>query len=256
MSGSVFGAFFKLYERHMTKLIRKRPKPKHIGIIMDGNRRFANEFGINTASGHSKGARRLEDVLGWCWDIDIQIVTVYAFSTENIRRSEEEVNELMNLFEKMFNKVAEHKSVHKRQVKINAIGDLSILPTRVQESIERAQQNTKNYNNFILNIAIGYGGREEIVNAVKKIARDYKENKISENSINEGLISKYLYTSGLPDPDLIIRTSGEERLSGFLLWQSAYSELYFCDTFWPTFKKIDFLRAIKMYQQRKRRYGE
>lgn len=239
----------------MKKFIKKRPKPNHIGIIMDGNRRFAKEFGIGNDTGHSEGARRLEDVLQWCWDVDIHIVTVYAFSTENFKRGEEEVKELMDLFEKMFNKVAEHKSIHKYQVKINAIGNLSVFPERVQRSIEKATQSTKNYNNYILNVAIAYGGREEIANAVKKIAIDYKKNKIDQNDINEELISKYLYTSGLPDPDLIIRTSGEERLSGFLLWQSAYSELYFCDTFWPAFKKIDFLRAIKMYQQRKRRYG-
>ncbi len=222
---------------------------------MDGNRRFAKDLDLNNELGHEKGAQHLEEVLEWCWDLDIKIITVYALSTENFKRKKDEVKGLMDLFDKMFQKVCKHDAIHKYGVKVNAIGNINLLPKYVQKSINKACEITQKYNNYVLNIAIGYGGRAEIINAVKKIALDVKNNKIDKDKIDEKIISKYLYTSGLPDPDLIIRTSGEERLSGFLLWQSAYSELYFCDTYWPSFKKIDFLKAIKMYQKRKRRYG-
>ena len=246
---------YGFYERLLEKRIKKNELPHHIAIIMDGNRRFCenvNYFGLN---GHEIGARTLENVLEWCWDIGIKIVTVYGFSTENFRRKKEEVDKLMKLFEKKFIEYANHPKVHERQVRLRVLGKIDLFPENVRKAIIFAEERTKNYDRFLFNVALGYGGRQEMIKAIKSIASDYKAGKIKIDDIDEKLVSSYLYTSGLPDPDLIIRTSGEERLSGFLLWQSAYSELYFCETYWPAFRKIDLLRAIRTYQQRQRRFG-
>jgi tritrans,polycis-undecaprenyl-diphosphate synthase [geranylgeranyl-diphosphate specific] len=229
--------------------------PKHVAIIMDGNRRFASELGLPPNTGHLFGRDKLEEVLEWCFDIGIKNLTVYAFSTENFDRDSTEVKTIMTLCKNELEKASKDSRIHKNQVKIRVIGRLDLLPDEISKSAQYVMDNTKDYNNYSLNIAIAYGGREEIIQAIQKIASDVKEDKLKIEDIKEPIVSKYLYTSGLPDPDLILRTSGEERISNFLLWQLAYSELYFSDVYWPAFQKRDFLKAIKTCQQRKRRFG-
>ncbi len=246
---------YKAYEAKLLKMVKSGKIPEHIGIIMDGNRRFAREMGMDPIEGHRLGKSKLEEVLEWCRELGIKIITVYAFSTENFRRSHEEVNRLMDIFVESLKNAADDERTHKYNIKIRVIGQTSLLPQRVRDAIRYAEEKTKIYNKFLLNIAIAYGGREEIVNAIKKIARQVKEGKLRTEDIDENTIRKNLYTGELPDPDLIFRTSGEERISNFLLWQSAYSELYFADVYWPTLRKIDFLRAIRAYQLRQRRFG-
>ena len=230
--------------------------PKHIAIIMDGNRRYSKIQGnIDVVKGHEMGVDTLEKVLDWVIDLGIEIVTVYAFSIENFNRTSDEVDNLMKLFVKTFNRLVTHKKIHNNEVKVNVVGRTELLPDEVKEAIKEAEEATKNYTKRVFNLAIGYDGRLEIIDAVKNIYKKIENGEFSIDAVNEDLISKNLYTAGLEDPNLIIRTSGEERLSGFLLWQSSYSELYFCDTLWPEFRKTDFLRAIRDYQARDRRFG-
>jgi tritrans,polycis-undecaprenyl-diphosphate synthase [geranylgeranyl-diphosphate specific] len=244
------------YQWLLEQGVRKCPMPEHVGIIMDGNRRLAERLGIKPWEGHRMGARKIEEVLDWCYDLGIKTVTAYAFSTENFRRPKEEREALFDLFEEYFYKVGDMEKIHKWQVRVKAIGRVEWMPERVREAIEYAEERTTGYDNFYLNLAVAYGGRQEVLDAVKKIAEDVREGRLDINQIDETTISDNLYTNGHKDPDLILRTSGEERISGFLLWQSAYSELYFCESYWPGFRKIDLLRAIRTYQQRKRRFGK
>jgi tritrans,polycis-undecaprenyl-diphosphate synthase [geranylgeranyl-diphosphate specific] len=243
------------YEWMLEREVKKGKIPQHIAIIMDGNRRLAEKAGLLPWEGHRMGAEKLEEVLDWCIDLGIKTVTAYAFSTENFDRSEIEREKLFDLFEEYFNKAAEDEKIHKNRARIRAIGKIERFPERVKRAIKKAEEATKDYNDFYLNLAVAYGGRQEILDAVKGVAEEVKEGKLEIDAIDEAAFTKKLYTNGLPDPDLIIRTSGEERISGFLLWQSAYSELYFCESYWPGFRKIDFLRAIRTFQQRKRRFG-
>ena len=222
---------------------------------MDGNRRYAAELGLMEEDGHRKGRDKLEEMLDWCMELKIKVLTVYAFSTENIRREAKEIDFLMSLFLENFKTMAEDARVHKYRIRVKVIGDRSILPKEVQEAIANAEEKTKDYDQYFFNLAIAYGGREEILQAIKGLATKVKEGKMSIDEISEESFSRMLYTSDLPDPDLILRTSGEERISNFLLWQLAYSELYFSDVYWPGMRKIDFLRAIRDYQRRVRRYG-
>lgn len=246
---------YLLYEYLLEREVRKGKLPGHIAIIMDGNRRLARRMGKSPTFGHRRGAERLEEVIEWCGELGIKSVTTYGFSIENFNRSREEVEDLFDLFEEYFYKVARDEKIHRNGVRVRAIGRREKFPSRVKKAIEFAEQETSHHHKLYLNVALGYGGRQEIVDATRRIAREVKEGRVEEGSIDENLISSYLYTNGSRDPDLIIRTSGEERISGFLLWQSAYSELYFSDTFWPGFRKIDFLRALRTYQERERRYG-
>ena len=224
---------------------------------MDGNRRYSKLQGnMNVIEGHKKGVSTLENVLEWCIDLGIEIVTVYAFSTENFNRPPQEVEGLMNLFVESFTDIATNKKIHKNKVRIKAVGKLELFPQEVRDAIKYAEDKTKDYDSHQINIALGYDGRVEIVDALKKIAEDIKSGKIEPSEINEEMINDNLYTAGLEDPNLVIRTSGEERLSGFLLWQSSYSELYFTDSLWPELRKVDFLRAIRSYTQRDRRFGK
>ncbi|MDR2967124.1 MAG: di-trans,poly-cis-decaprenylcistransferase [Methanobacteriaceae archaeon] len=247
---------YQLYEWHILQKLTPERMPKHIAIIMDGNRRYSKIQGnINVIKGHEIGVDTLEKVLDWSIDLGIEIVTAYAFSTENFNRTPQEVEGLMNLFVKNFKRIVEHEKIHKNEVKVKVVGKLELLPENVREAIHEAEESTKHYTKKLFNLAIGYDGRLEIIDAIKKIVEATKSGKISENDIDEDLVNKNLYTAGLEDPNLIIRTSGEERLSGFLLWQSSYSELYFCDSLWPELRKTDFLRAIRSYQERERRFG-
>ena len=247
---------YRLYEWYISRNLRPENMPKHVAIIMDGNRRFTKVQGnIDTIEGHKKGVGTLERVLDWCVDLGIEIVTVYAFSTENFNRPPEEVEGLMQLFKKNFEEITGNQKIHKNKVQVRAVGKLELLPEDVREAIKKAEESTASYNQRRLNIAIGYDGRMEIVDAIKKIVNEVESGKLDVDDIDENIVNRNLYTAGMEDPNLIIRTSGEERLSGFLLWQSSYSELYFSNSLWPALRKVDFLRALRSYQQRERRFG-
>lgn len=227
--------------------------PMHIGIIMDGNGRWAQTKNRPRLFGHKAGVEALRNIIRLSSDMGIKILTIYAFSTENWRRPKSEVDGLMGLLIEYFNK--EINELHKNRVKIRCLGNINLLPNKTRESVINAIETTRNNEGLILNIAINYGGRDEIITAVKGLNKDIMDGKISPDEINENLFSSYLYTEGLSDPDLIIRTSGELRLSNFLIWQGAYSELWFTDVFWPDFKETHLLDAIYDYQQRKRKFG-
>ncbi len=246
---------YRAYEPFLFGQIKSGPKPHHIGLIVDGNRRFARGRGMAQNEGHTAGSEKLSDFLRWCWKLDIKIVTLYGFSTENHSRSDEEVEHLMQLFLRKLREYQVDPVIKEERVKIRVIGRKETLSDEMNEEIRKIEAMTAEHDRFQLNIAISYGGRAEIVDAVKKIAEEIKDGTLDSDSITEEVFSRYLYTEGIPDPDLIVRTSGEERLSGFLLWQSAYSELYFTEVYWPAFRNIDFWRAIRVYQQRERRFG-
>ena len=246
---------YKLYEKRLERQIKKRAVPKHLAVIMDGNRRYAEDLGILPHEGHIKGKSTLENLSDWCRKIGIKHLTVYAFSLENFSRDQKELSPLMDLFEESFRNAGDDPRVHENKVRVRAIGHREMLPDKVIKAIEYAEDKTKDYGDFNYNLAVAYGGRQELVRSMAMIAEKVKSGKVSPSEIDADLISSNLYTSGLPDPDLILRTSGEERISNFLLWQIAYSELYFADVYWPDMRKIDFLRAIRSFQKRKRRLG-
>lgn len=242
-------------ERHLLQRVRSAPLPRHVGIIMDGNRRFATGHSLLVEVGHVKGRDKLEELLDWCLEIGIRILTVYALSTENFSRPEGELQALMELFERSFREIATDERVHRNRIRVRAFGDRSLLPAAVREAIALAEGATAEYSDYRYNVAIAYGGREEIVTAIRKLAREVQQGRLAPEAIDTEAVSRHLYTADLPDPDLIFRTSGEERISNFLLWQSAYSELVFADVLWPGLTKLDFLRAIQTYQNRLRRFG-
>lgn len=228
--------------------------PKHIAIIMDGNRRWAKDRGLSTKEGHKAGSKNLENIASFCNKIGIKYLTVYAFSTENWKRSAEEVAALMLIMKA--NLDAFSRRVDTENIRINVIGDLEnkVSPT-LRKSIERAMEKTKNNTGLTLNIAFNYGGRLELVNAMRSIAQKVKNGELDIETINEDTISNNLYTAGMPDPDLMIRTSKELRTSGFLPWQLVYTEFYFPDIHWPAFDENELVKAIEVYQSRNRRFG-
>lgn len=234
-------------------LIDKEKVPKHIAIIMDGNGRWAKKRGMPRSAGHMKGAQNFKKIVRHCEELGIRFVTVYAFSTENWKRPADEVSALMKLFDDYLEEA--FKDFTDEKTKLKFIGDRSVLTQNLIEKMERAEKLTEKNNGVTLNIAINYGGRQEILCAVQKLCRECMEKKINPNNIDEALLSSYLYTAGQPDPDLIIRPSGEIRLSNFLLWQSAYSELWFDNILWPDFSKKDLEKAISDYINRNRRFG-
>ena len=231
----------------------KNSMPKHIAIIMDGNRRWARKQGKNASYGHKEGAKTLEKIVRYANKIGLKYITVYAFSTENWKRAEEEVSALMMLLQNYLDDYSKRADTENIRVKI--LGDITALSSGMQKSILRCMERTKDNTGVTFNIALNYGGRDEIVKAVKKIAEDVKEGKIDVNTINEEVISNNLYTAGMPDPDLLIRTSGELRLSNFLPWQLVYSEFLFVDKNWPDFTEEDLDNAIIEYQKRTRKFG-
>ena len=255
ISRAIASTAYQTYEKRLLKEIMSRPVPNHVAVIMDGNRRYAKEFGLLVAEGHEKGKEKLEEMIEWCLELGIRVLTVYAFSTENVTRESEEIGTLMRMFARSFSNLADDERVHKHRIRVRVLGQKVMLPDDVKEAIEIAEEKTKDYDEYFFNIAVGYGGREEIIHAIKKMAADVVAGELSVDDITEETFYSYLYTSDIPDPDLILRTSGEERISNFLLWQLAYSELYFSDVYWPGFRKVDFLRAVRSYQLRKRRFG-
>ena len=248
---------YKLYEKWLERTIRKREIPSHIALIMDGNRRWARERGLYPWDGHRIGAEKVDDLLQWCIDLGVKVITLFALSTENLRRPKQELEEIFNLLKEKSIQYLRDERIYKHGIRIRVIGRKNLLPEDVRESLEKLEKATENHDKLYVNLAIAYGGRSEIVDAAKSIARDVILGKIRVEDIDEELIEKYLYTADLPnhEPDMIVRTSGEERISNFLLWQSAYSELVFLDVYWPEFRKIDLMRAIRIYQSRSRRMG-
>lgn len=228
--------------------------PTHVAVIMDGNGRWATQQKLPRIAGHRQGARTLKELLRCCKDWGIEILTAYAFSTENWRRPTEEVDFLMLLFEKMLRR--ELGEMHREGVRINFVGDLSELPKSLQNEMQRSMLETSNNNDVQFNVAVNYGSRKEIISACRQVAELVEKGEIKPENIDEDLITKNLYTADIPAPDLLIRTSGEKRLSNFLLWQMAYSEMYFTDTLWPDFDRSAFKEAILSYQNRERRFGK
>ena len=228
--------------------------PEHIAIILDGNRRWAKQRGLPTLEGHTKGADNLERIATYCNKIGVKYLTVYCFSTENWKRAEEEVNYLMKLLAQYVNNF--EKKFANSNARIKLVGDIKRLPDYLQESIQKIEEKTKNNTGITLNLCINYGGREEVVNAVKGLAKEVKEQKISIEDIDEDCVSKHLRTGGIQDPDLMIRPGGELRLSGFLLWQVSYSELYFTEVLWPDFNEEELDKAIEEFNRRKRNFGK
>jgi len=245
---------YSFYKWLLWRQIKDGPKPEHVGLILDGNRRWAADHGLQVWAGHKAGADKIEAVLDWCWKLGVKSVTVYAFSIENFSRSKQEVEEIMRIFEIKFKKILEDERIHRNKIHIKIIGQIDLLPNPVRYLIHKVEEATKDYNQFYLNIALAYGGRTELVEAMRKIAYEVRNDVISPELIDENIMEKHLYTAYLPksDLDILIRTSGEERLSNFLLWQSAYTELMFLDVFWPDFRCIDLWRAIRTFQRRRR----
>ena len=242
--------------RRLKDRINNSTVPSHISIIMDGNRRFAWNKRLGSDFGHKLGKEKLKEVMDWILDLGVKHLTVYALSTENITgRTEDELETLFDLYVTGLNEIAEDPRIHSSKVRVRAAGRIDELPDRVREAIAYAERQTAEYNEFTFTVCLGYGGREEIVDAVKSLAADHASGNISIDQINTEEISNRLYDANIPDPDLVIRTSGEERVSNFLLWQIAYSELYFTDVHWPSFSKKDLFEAIESYQERRRRYG-
>jgi short-chain Z-isoprenyl diphosphate synthase len=252
---------YRLYERRLLRHVRPGPMPHHVGIILDGNRRHGRARGITEPRElYGLGAQKLDEILAWCVELRIPAITLWVFSTENFSRPSDEISGIFGAIEAKLAALADHPTIHRQRVRVRAIGRLTLLPEPVLAAITAAERATAGYDGMELNIAVAYGGRQEIADAVRGLLRDLttKGATLSQaaDSITPESIAEHLYTAGLPDPDLIIRTSGEIRLSGFLLWQSAHSEFYFTDVLWPAFRKVDFLRAVRAYQARQRRFGE
>ncbi len=235
-------------------LLNKEKLPQHIAIIMDGNGRWAKQKGKLRVFGHKKGVKAVRDTIEGAAEIGIKVLTLYAFSTENWNRPKKEIDILMHLLVSSLKK--ELPLLQKNNIQLQAIGNLSQLPKKAQKELNEVIDKTKNNTHLILNLAISYSAKEEIVNAFKNISKKIVNNELSIEDINENVINNHLYTRNLPNVDLVIRTSGEKRISNFLLWQIAYAELYFIDLFWPDFRKKDLENAIIDYQQRERRFGK
>ena len=250
------GGLGLLYDRLLSRNVRRDLLPTHVAIVMDGNRRFALSSGLRNEQGHRMGKEKVREVMRWCRDIGIKYLTVYALSIENLTsRSPEELDTLFDLYESGFLELCDDREIHRDRVRCKAVGQIRLLPARVISAIDAAEKATKDYDDLVFTVCLAYGARQELVDAIKNILSDHRDGKIDLDSICEELVSQYLYTHDMPDPDLVIRTSGEERVSNFLLWQMAYAELFFIDVHWPAFRKRDFLRTIRTYQGRQRRYG-
>ena len=249
---------YRIYSKRLENEIQNGDIPNHIALILDGNRRWAKRHLSMPKKGHWKGADAVENLLDWCEEFDIKIVTLYALSAENLERKDEELEYLYELIRMRLEKLFNDPRIHRDKMRVKGIGRIELLPESIKKILRQLDEATKNYDRHFLNIALAYGGQYELVDAVKKIGKKIKDGSLDVDEINKEEIESNLYTSHLPQssPDMVLRTSGEKRLSGFLMWQSAYSELVFMDIFWPEFRKIDLMRAIRTYQERRRRLGK
>jgi len=249
------GLLYRLYERRLARAVEGGSVPRHVGVILDGNRRWARSFGEPAATGHRRGADKIADFLTWCEELGIEIATLWMLSTDNLQRSPAEVADLLGIIEDAVVGLAASG-----RWRLRVVGRLDALPDDVAATLREAQERTREVRHGLqVNVAVGYGGRHEIADAVRAVLQERLERGESLDqvvgSIDVDDIAEHLYTRGQPDPELVIRTSGEQRLGGFLLWQSAHSEFYFCEAYWPDFRRIDFLRALRSYSLRERRLG-
>ena len=245
---------YAAYERRLRRSLAHAPLPRHVGVMLDGNRRWARERGAGTKEGHQAGADNIANFLGWCEEAGVEVVTLWLLSTDNLNRPPAELAPLLTIIETAVADLAET-----RRWRINPVGSPDLLPAETARRLKESADATRDVTGMVVNVAVGYGGRQEITDAVRSMLVSHAANGTSIEELAESLevehIAEHLYTKGQPDPDLVIRTSGEQRLSGFLLWQSAHSEFYFCEAYWPDFRHVDFLRALRAYSERNRRYG-
>ncbi len=246
-----------IYPAYEARVVRRLPPdriPQHIGVMLDGNRRWARAVGAETAQGYRAGADNIEPMLGWCEEVGVRVVTLWLLSTDNLNRPDHQLSGLLTIIEGAVTSLAD-----KSRWRINPVGALDLLPSATAECLKAAADATRDVDGLMVNIAVGYGGRREITDAVRSLLHEQAAEGRTLEELAEVIdvshIAEHLYTKGQPDPDLVIRTSGEQRLGGFLLWQSAHSEFYFCEALWPDFRKVDFLRAIRAYAARERRFG-
>lgn len=244
---------YRLYEHQLARQISRSGGPCHVGVILDGNRRWAAEFGHSTAHGHRAGAAKIHELLGWCADADVEVVTLWLLSTDNLARPADELQPLVEII------VETVEGLAQGPWRLHLVGALDLLPGDAAARLKSAAALTAQHTGLLVNIAVGYGGRREVVDAVRSLLHQHATKGTSLDELADLIdvdhIAEHLYTAGQPDPDLVIRTSGEQRLSGFLLWQSAHSEFYFCEAYWPDFRRVDFLRALRAYANRHRRFG-
>lgn len=246
---------YALYERSVRRKLDSARLPTHIAVMLDGNRRWAREVGQNATYGHKRGALKISEFLSWCEDVHVQLVTLWLLSTDNLGRESSELDALMEIIATTVENLAA-----KKRWRLHMVGNLAMLPDSAAARLRRAQEETAHCTGMHVNIAVGYGGRQEITDAVREFlheeaARGKTLEEVAGNISLEDITS-HLYTKGQPDPDLVIRTSGEQRMSGFMLWQSVHTELYFCEAYWPDFRRTDFLRALRDYSERDRRMGK
>lgn len=252
---------YRLYEHRLLRQVAAAQVPRHVGLILDGNRRYGRRHNlVDPLRIYEAGAEKLDDLLDWCAELGIPAITLWVLSTENLARSPREVSGILGALEAKLMQLAADPQIHQQRVRVRAVGRLELLPASTLEAVRMAEAATDSYDGLQLTIAAAYGGRQEILDAVQAFLAEQREQGKGLDQIiplvTSDTLGRYLYAPDLPDPDLIIRTSGEVRLSGFLLWQSAYSEFYFTDVFWPALRKIDFLRAVRSFQQRRRRFGQ
>jgi short-chain Z-isoprenyl diphosphate synthase len=245
---------YPVYEARLTRRLPPERRPKHVGVMLDGNRRWARAVGADTATGHRAGAANVSPLLDWCDELGVEVVTLWLLSTDNLNRSPDELLPLIETIEDVVSDLA-----GAGRWRINPMGALDLLPDATARVLKEAAAATREVEGMLVNVAVGYGGRREIADAVRSLLQHHAREGTSIEELASILdvehIADHLYTKGQPDPDLVIRTSGEQRLGGFLLWQSAHSEFYFCDAYWPAFRKVDFLRAMRAYAERHRRFG-
>jgi short-chain Z-isoprenyl diphosphate synthase len=245
---------YDLYERHLLRKLTPDKIPAHIGVMADGNRRWARAFGEGVEGGYAAGADKIAEFLGWCDQLHVKLVTLWLLSTDNLNRPAEEVGPLLRVIEDLTDELAET-----RRWRLHPVGALELLPTSTAQRLKDAADRTADVDGMTVNIAVAYGGRRELADAVRSLLHEHAAQGTTIEELAEVIdvehIAEHLYTAGQPDPDLVIRTSGEQRMSGFLLWQSVHSEFYFCEALWPDFRRTDFLRAIRDYAARNRRFG-
>jgi short-chain Z-isoprenyl diphosphate synthase len=245
---------YRLYERRLARSLDGTSLPRHIGVMLDGNRRWAKSFGETAATGHRRGADKIAELLSWAEPLGIEVVTLWMLSTDNLRRSPAELENLLEIIEDAVRDLADSG-----RWRVRVIGRLDLLPERLSRALRQAQEGTSGVGGLQVNVAIGYGGRQESADAVRSYLTEEAKNGATLEELAERTdvehIAEHLYTRGQPDPELVIRTSGEQRVGGFLMWQSMHSEYYFCEAYWPDFRRVDFLRALRDFSQRERRLG-